>query len=155
MPATPPADASQIQLEMQQVRAELRNDVREMVSNAQDMVDAAWVLTQWQTYVRRYPWACAAAAAAAGYLVVPSRPKILRPDTESLMELAKQKKLVVQMNTPATPQPSMVKSLIGMAAGTALQFGMAFASKHLNQFLAAAVQPPKHSSRPPEGVYRD
>ena len=143
-------DADQIQREMRNVREELRTDVREVVSNTQDWMDAARVLMEWQTYVRRYPWACLGAALAAGYLVVPSRMKVLRPDTESLIELAKAKKLVVQVDSPGTKQPSMVKSLLGMAAGTAMQVGMAIVSKQLNQYLATAGQTPP-SRR--EGAY--
>lgn len=151
--STSPNDAENIQREMRQVREELRADVREVVSNTQDLMDAARVLTQWQTYVRSYPWACLGAAAAVGFFVVPSRPRVIKPDTESLMELARAKKLVVQVDSPAAKQPGMMKGLLGMAAGTAMQIGMAIVSKQLNHVLASAAQ-----SQPPtrrEGAYHD
>jgi len=137
-------DAEQIQTEMRQVRAELRDDVN-------DVVDSARVLSQWQSYVRSYPWLCLGAAAAAGFFLVPSRVMILRPDTESLMELAKSKKLVVNVND-ANPKPGLIGSLIGMAAGTVMQAGLAIASQQVNQFLAAATNPPPPANR--EGAYR-
>jgi len=102
------SDAAKIQREMHQVRAELRDDVEEMV-------DSARVLGQWRAYVHRYPWLCLGAAAAVGYFLVPSRIMVLRPDTESLMELARSKKLVVNMNGPEKKQPGIVSSLVGMA----------------------------------------
>jgi hypothetical protein len=145
-------DAETIQREMRLVREELRADVREVVSNTQDLMDAARVLTQWQTYVRNYPWACLGAAAAVGFFVVPSRPKVIKPDTESLMELARSKKLVFQVDPPAAKQPGMMKSLLGMAAGTAMQLGMGIVSKQLNQFIASAAQAPPTRR---EGAYHD
>lgn len=147
-----PNDAENIQREMRQVREELRADVREVVSNTQDLMDAARVLTQWQTYVRRYPWACLGAAAAVGYFVVPSQTRVIKPDTESLMELARSKKLVVQVDSTAAKQPGMMKGLLGMAAGTAMQIGMAIVSKQLNQFLASAAQAPPTRR---EGAFHD
>ena len=82
---------------------------------------------------------------------MPSRARVIKPDTESLMELARSKKLVVQMDSPAAKQPGMLKGLLGMAAGTAMQIGMAIVSKQLNQFLASAQSPPTRR----EGAFHD
>jgi len=120
--------AEQIQQEMHHVRAELRDDV-------QDMVASARVLREWRAYVRSYPWACLGAAAAVGYLIVPSRMMVIRPDAASLLELAKQKKLTVKMDQFAQ-KPSLVSSLLGMAAGTLMQAGVALVTKQVNEYLA-------------------
>lgn len=54
-------NAEEIQRQMQSVRSSLRADVKELVDNARDM-------TNWKYYVRRYPLASVAVAAAAGFL---------------------------------------------------------------------------------------
>jgi len=120
--------AEQLQQEMRQVRAELRDDV-------QEMVDTARLLREWQAYVRSYPWVCLGAAAVVGYFVVPSRMMVIRPDAASLLELAKQKKLTVKMDQ-FSQKPSLVRSLLGMAAGTLMQAGVALVTKQVNEYLA-------------------
>jgi hypothetical protein len=121
-------EAEHIQQEMRQVRAELREAV-------QDVVASTRVLRQWQAYVRSYPWVCLGAAAAAGYFLVPSRMTVIRPDTASLLDLAKQQKLVVKMDQLAQ-KPSLMRSLLGMAAGTLMQAGVALATKQVNEYLS-------------------
>jgi hypothetical protein len=59
------SDAEDIQRQMRSVRSHLSADVNELVENARDMAD-------WRYYVRRYPWASVAAAAAVGFLLVPT-----------------------------------------------------------------------------------
>lgn len=131
-----PLEAEDIQRVMQHMRAELREDAR-------DLAESARGLREWQAYVRSYPWLCLGAAAAAGYFLVPSRMMVIRPDTASLLELAKQQKLVVKMDQVAQ-KPSLVRSLVGMAAGTLMQVGMAIVTKQANQFFASAQgQPPR------------
>ena len=138
-----PLEAADIQRVMQHVREELRGDV-------QDVVASARVLRDWQAYVRSYPWLCLGAAAAVGYLIVPSRMMVIRPDTASLLDLAKQQKLVVKMDQVAQ-KPSLAKSLLGMAAGTLMQGAMALATKQVNQFLASANGEPPPKQR--EGAF--
>jgi hypothetical protein len=52
-------DADQIQREMRAIRAELRDDVHDIVESANKMAD-------WTSYVTAYPWLCGGAALAAG-----------------------------------------------------------------------------------------
>src|SRR5437016_14117162 len=84
-----PSEAEQIQNQMRELRAELRDDVQDVVVSAHRMADIG-------NYVRAYPWLCVGAALAAGFLVVPQRAGILRPDAEALIELARKHKLVVK-----------------------------------------------------------
>ena len=85
---TPTNDADEVQRQMREVRAELRDDVKELVVSAHEMTD-------WKRYVRAYPWLCVGGALAAGFLIIPQRSVIVRPDAEGLIELAKRNKLVV------------------------------------------------------------
>ena len=56
-----PDEGEEILRQMREVRAELRDDVQELVGSAREMAD-------WTTYVRAYPWLCAGAAFALGAL---------------------------------------------------------------------------------------
>ena len=118
----------QIQQEMRQVRSELGDDVHEIVSNARVMAD-------WQYYVRRHPWLCLGAAAVAGYLLVPRRLEVIRPDAKSLLELAKRDKLVIHVENPAAKRGGILSGLAGALAAAVAQGGMAILSQQLNQLL--------------------
>ena len=78
---TPAAD--EIERQMRALRSELREDVHEIVENARVMAD-------WQYYVRTYPWLCLGAAAALGFVLVPSRVHVVKPDAAALAELVRQ-----------------------------------------------------------------
>ena len=67
-PPFPPADrdAARLLAEMAQVRGRIETD-------SARVADAAGRATDWTVYVRAAPLACAAGAAAAGYLLVPPR----------------------------------------------------------------------------------
>jgi hypothetical protein len=124
---------------MQQFRAEMREDVREMVASARELTDWTW-------YVRTYPWLCLGAAAAAGYMLIPSRPQAYaKPDFSDLAELARQQKIVVKMEEPKS-SPGLLGTLVRLAAGPLLQGGLAIAKHQLDQHLRQAAPPPRSYS---------
>jgi len=126
-------DAEELRRQMREVRAELREDVKELVGSAKE-------LTDWGSYVRAYPWLCVGAAAALGFVLVPPRTVVIKPDAEGLIELAKRHKLIVKMEEPKQqPQKkrrSLFSDLMGMAAVALLQRGAAV----LTQQMAEAFQ---------------
>jgi hypothetical protein len=61
-----PSRAEEIRASMQQIRCNLDHDWTAMIQNARTMVD-------WRHYVKSHPWACVAAAAAVGFMLVPGR----------------------------------------------------------------------------------
>jgi hypothetical protein len=79
--------AESIQQRMAQIRRELDQTV-------DDIGDQARQLQDWRYYLGRYPWLLAASAVAAGYFVVPRRPRVLHVDREALATLARQGDLV-------------------------------------------------------------
>ena len=129
--------AEDIQRQMHTVRSELREDVQEIVDNAR-------VLGQWQYYVRNYPWLCLGAAAAAGYLLVPPRMHVIRPDADDLAKLVRQHQIALKTEVKPQPAPSLLGRLVGMAAGALLQGAVAVASGQMNQLMRrlATVPPP-------------
>jgi len=62
----PQPDANELRDRMAHLRARMDDEVVETLEQARELRD-------WRTYVRRYPWLCVAAAATAGYLLVPRR----------------------------------------------------------------------------------
>jgi hypothetical protein len=126
--------ADALQRQMQQVRAEMREDVQEMVASARHMAD-------WTYYVRTYPWVCVGAAAAIGYLIVPARRQPpIKPDAKDLLELARQQKIVVKVEEPRH-SPGLLGTLVRMAAGPLLQGGLAILKHQIDQQLRP--QPPR------------
>jgi len=132
--AVPPSDeGDEILRQMREVRAELREDVQELVVSAKEMAD-------WKRYVQAYPWLCAGAALAAGFVLVPQRAHIVHPDADGLIELAKRHKLVVKMDgDEKKPRRGLFAELLTLAAGALLQGGMKILSKQLTQGIAGAA----------------
>jgi hypothetical protein len=139
------SSADEIQREMRGVRAELRGDVQQLVSSAHQMADLG-------RYVRAYPWLCVGAALAAGYLIVPQRAVVIKPDAEALVELARKHKLVVKTDegSPQKKRRSLFADLLGLAAATLLQGGLKVATNQLSQAFSSPA--PEHSNGRPGGV---
>jgi len=140
--ATALSPADEIQKEMRQIRVELRGNVQEIVSNAREIVD-------WTSYVRSYPWAVVGAAAFVGYLMVPARTTVVRPDPEALRELSKSREMLEQQ---IKPRKGLVSMLVSMAAATAAQAAMGIATRQV-QHLVESIQ--LSHAHPLQGVRRD
>ena len=97
-------------------------------------------MADWTIYVRAYPWLCLGAALAAGFFIVPSRPVVVRPDAEGLIELAKRNKLVVKMEEQpqAKKRGGLMSQLLTMAVGVLLQGGMKVVSNQLGEVMKSA-----------------
>jgi hypothetical protein len=137
-------EAEEIQRQMREIRAELRDDVQELVVSANKMAD-------WTQYVNAYPWLCVGAALAAGYLVVPQRSVIMRPDAAALVELAKKHKLFVNTTEGQAPRKrgGLFGELLGLAAATLLQGGLKIVTTQLTQSFGPSPTP---SNGRPGGV---
>src|SRR5262245_42584352 len=98
-----PQRAEEILQQMRQVRRELRQDVEEIVENAQ-------VLTDWRHYVRRYPLVCIGLAAAAGYLIVPAR-RDYRSDPAAIADALQARAVTL---VPPTRRRSLLNSALGI-----------------------------------------
>jgi hypothetical protein len=118
--------------------------VRRAIGEDMDcFVESTKEITDWRSHMRRHPWLCLGAAIALGYLLVPKRPQILAPDAETLLELAKQRKVVIN-TSPPRPKSDLLKSILLGAAGAVLRTSVAFAGQRFSQLhTAAASQPPR------------
>lgn len=119
-------EAAGIRREMHTIRRGLGGEVEGIVSNAQQMLN-------WKYYVRTHPWASLAASAALGYFAIPQKLEIVRPDAETLAQLAKDKRLVVEHRPAAQPKPSMLASLAGFAGSMLLRAGVAYIGQQSGQ----------------------
>ena len=117
--------AEAIRTQMRQVRRELGEDVEGLVDNAQ-------VLTDWRYYVRTYPWLCVGAAAAVGFLIVPSRAQVVRPDPALMAELAKARKIVVTPNAEPPTKSTLAGSLGSLIGNALLHAGLTLVKQQLS-----------------------
>lgn len=125
--------ADDIRREMRQVRSDLGEDVKDIVSQAR-------TLTDWRTYTRTHPWVCLGCAAAIGYLAVPSGHRVLKLDESGVKELARQQKLVVRMEGQDRPQRGLLGLVAGMAMKSLLNGGLGILTQQLDRIATGAFQ---------------
>jgi hypothetical protein len=131
-----PAEITEIQRRMAQIRREMHEDVREAVKGAQS-------LTDWRSQVRSHPWAAMGAAAVLGYLIVPKRHPAPTPAIVAVAPAAA---------APAIAEPakkkrwSLIGSAFGLMAPIAVRAAQNYAIQYLEQWIAA--QPAGAGSAP-------
>jgi hypothetical protein len=123
-----PETIEQVREEMRQIRSNLDEEVATFVESTR-------VLFDWRSYVRHAPWLCLGAAALAGYLVMPSKPKVVTPTPEQLAELAKHARITLDGTGPQAQAKSVGKELAGVALGLLVKAGLAVATQQFNQFM--------------------
>ena len=116
--------AETIRKRMAELRSELTSDVRDVKRSAQEMTNPLY-------YVRRFPWATAAAAAVVGYLLVPKKKQVIKPDPEMLAELLKKHQINFDTTKAASDSQGMLKSLAVMGLTWALRTGLTYAGEQL------------------------
>jgi hypothetical protein len=136
-PNSPTAEA--IRLEMRRIRRDLRANVKEAVANASQLFD-------WKSYVRSFPWTSLAIAGVVGYLLVPRRTKIIAYNKQAVEDFLKERNLVAAPPPPPSMGAAITRTLLQMAATTALRFGTAYLTKLSSDFFTggAAAQPAAH-----------
>lgn len=113
---------------MSTIRQELDDDVQEVVAEARQ-------LTDWKHYVRDFPWVTLGAAAAVGYLLVPRRLEVVRPDAESLAKLARRDGFVVEHRPKQSAGPGLLETFASMAGRILLRTALTQASQQVGRLL--------------------
>jgi hypothetical protein len=126
-------ETNAIRQRMEEVRRDLDQDVQGIVEGTRDMGD-------WRSYVRSYPWVCAGAAVAAGYLLVPRRRAATQPDAEALAEL------VTQSCLAATPRPTAVGKVRNVLLTAVGNLVMQEVSSYVRLRAGKLLDPPAASS---------
>lgn len=130
-------ESKAIRQRMEEVRCELDDDVQAIVESARDV-------SEWRSYVRDYPWICLGAAAAVGYLIVPRRVMGMRPDAQTLAELANQSHLLATSHSPRKRNLGGV--LLAFAGNLALRGVSAYVLQLTGKLLASPTV-----TSPPDG----
>ena len=118
-------EIEQLRQQMHEVRTSMGEEVHDLVENARSATD-------WRLYWRNHPWAWCGAAAALGYLIVPTR-RLGRADVQSLVKLSQS---ATKQAPPSAGRRIMVE-LAGMAIGFVAQRGMQLLGDRLETFLAS------------------
>lgn len=115
-----------IRARMSQVRTELHSEVGELRHKAKQATD-------WKFYLKNYPIASAATAAAVGYLVMPRRPKVVKASVEDLQAVAQADELVVsdRSDVKVSSNQGIGTTLLTLAATAGVRALMAYAGKEL------------------------
>jgi hypothetical protein len=116
---------------MAELRSELTCDVRDVKRSTREIADQAREMANPMYYIRRYPWATAAAAVALGYLLVPKKAKVIKPDPEMLAELIRKHQVKVDTSNVSQDKQSMLQSLAVMGLTWAMKTGLNYATQHL------------------------
>src|SRR5687768_12067222 len=87
--------------------SELRH---ELAGNVQAVTRDARAMTDWTLYVRRFPWATVAIAAAAGFALIPRKKAVISPDQQALAEMVRKKQLRLNVDHKAEKKQGMLGS---------------------------------------------
>jgi hypothetical protein len=141
-------EARDVRKRMAELRREVGGDVKQLS-------DSARVMTDWRYYVKRFPWATMALAAAGGYLIVPQRTRIISPDADTLAQLAKQNKLVVTQEPKSQSSDSLLQRLVSLAAMGAARAGIAYFAQALSARSANGAKSGQPSRREQASIVAD
>jgi hypothetical protein len=139
------SDVEQLREEMRRLRSHMDADVDSFVEHTRGLFD-------WHSYFQGAPWLCLGAAALAGYLLVPSKPRSVSVDLEKLLDLASHRQVHVKGEAVSAKGAGsgLSKLLFDLLCRTAL----AVATQQVNQFLSPRQPPPGPSPQQPKPGYQ-
>lgn len=124
--ATATNDADELRRQMALIRRDLHEDVRGVVASAE-------AVTDWQRYIRSYPWVALGGAAAVGYLIVPRRHKAVATKED----VAKVRAVVEQAKDTAekAPRKGLLAAGFAMLAPVAVRAAQGYAVRYLENWI--------------------
>jgi len=139
--------------EVRQRMAALRRD---LTGDVESVSQSARALADWRFYVERFPFAAAGLAAAAGFLIVPKRPKVMTPDPVTLAAMAKVNRAWLKTGSPQANEKSrgVLGGLLAIAASAASRLAMNWAREQLRTSLAAGFRSRKEPEEADEPLSR-
>jgi hypothetical protein len=148
--STVPNEVDQIRRQMAEIRRELHEDVREVVATAE-------AVTDWRSYLSKYPWLALGGAFAVGYLVVPRRhkPVATRADLSEVREAVESARQTVvdvakgKGEGESRRRKTLVGAALGMLTPLALRAAQGYALKYLEHWIAAQQMAAAHAGPPP------
>ncbi|GIX00452.1 MAG: hypothetical protein KatS3mg111_3784 [Pirellulaceae bacterium] len=117
----------------EKIRAEMRSLRRDFVESAEELTISTREMTDWRTYVQRYPWLSIGACAALGYLLVPKRVEVVSPDVTTLMKMAKRHKLVVEPQPKAAAKTGVAATVLGLLGNAVFRAGLSYLGQQVGK----------------------
>lgn len=143
-------DPDAIRRQMASVRSALDEDVYGLVENAHALVQDAKKLTDWRYYVKAAPWGAVGVAAAVGFLMVPRKVRVVRPDAEELAKLAGRHPFVLgEAGKAETKKDGPTQVIMTLVANALLRAATAYVSQQAGkvfgqQAAEASPEPPRY-----------
>ena len=122
--------------EAESIRQQSHHIRQRLVRRVEGVKDNAQRLLDWRQYVQAHPWAAIGIAAGVGYLLVPQRVQVVRPDSKTLesIEALRDERPLEQ---PTQPRQSALANVLDAAGHMALRTAVVFAGQKLAQALLA------------------
>jgi hypothetical protein len=131
------------------IRRELHHDVRQVVQKAE-------AATDWQRYIRMYPWAFLGLACAAGYAVAPRRRRALPRAAATTADVAEVRAAVQETRKADRAKTGLLMAAWAALSPVAIRLAQGYAVQYLENWLldqqqAASGGPPPPPSRQAAG----
>src|SRR6476619_1844145 len=110
--------------EVEKIRKRMSELRRELVYDVQDVSRSAKAMASPSFYIRKFPWATLAIAAGVGYMLIPKKKQVIKPDMEALAELVRKNQVNINASKAAEESQGMVKTLAVMGLTWAAKAGM-------------------------------
>ncbi|QEH39299.1 hypothetical protein OJF2_79140 (plasmid) [Aquisphaera giovannonii] len=142
------SEIDEIRRQMAQIRHDLHQDVSSVVSGVTDVVSDVTEVMDWQSSLRRHPYAVVATALVAGYLIVPRRKRPAEAALERVQPLAAS---VLGPPAPARPAKKFrpFSWAFGMIAPLASQALQAYAMSWIEAKLKEQIHPMPEDGQQP------
>jgi hypothetical protein len=133
--------ADVIRRQMREIRRDIRTEVSQVVSSANQLLD-------WKAYVHRNPWLVLGSAAALGYLMIPRRSRDLdavaaaRESIDSLADEVRSQSIPKQKTTASALSGVVMPILTGVLMRVGTAWGAQVTSQILDSFKSASSDGP-------------
>lgn len=128
--------------EAREAIARRMGNVREhLATDASSVADRIRTATDWKHQVAEHPVIAAGVAAAVGFWLVPSRPRVETIDAKSLERLAREHKLVVANSAAEEKNAGLMAAGLALAANFALRAATAYVGQQAGRVFSQPKSP--------------
>jgi hypothetical protein len=137
-------EIDEIRKSMARIRRDLHEDVRGVVESAE-------AVTDWRHWIRDYPWASMAAAAAIGFVLVPKRRKTVKPEAVAqavaaqIQPAMQQAAQAAAVEGPKKRGRGLIGAGLGLLAPIALRAAQNYATHFVSNWIAGQQEQFAHA----------
>lgn len=106
---------------------------QQLTDDAHSVAEGLRSATDWKSQVAEHPFVAAGIAAAVGFWLVPSRPRIETIDQKALERLARDHKLVVSNQSNEEKSAGLMAAGVALAANFALRAATAYVGQQASR----------------------